>query len=626
MVGSQDSSANQEITQLESKATHVMTGLVRTTMLVLLLADLSSPADAETTWAGGVVAADHPLASQAGLEILELGGNAVDAAVATSFALSVVRPYSCGIGGGGFMLIHEGDIPRGTLLDAANAPEPSGCGPPGFFIDYRERAPAAVTPDYYERLDDPQASLFTGHAVGVPGTVAGLLLALERFGKLDRATVMAPAIRLAEEGYEVDRHYLLEAAEAGEWIEEDPEVRPARHRFLWDRFLKRGEIAPGDRIRLPEQAAALRLIAEEGADAFYRGPIGEAIVEAVAAAGGPMTSEDLGAYEPGRGVALIGEFRGRMLLTMPPPSSGGVAMIQALEMLERYEATRGVRLEQLGHNRPGYVHLVAEAMKHVFADRAEWFGDPLFVKVPVARLTDEDYIAERAALIDPYRTQPMESYGSHPPPPDDHGTSHICVIDQWGGAVSCSETINLPFGSGIAVDRFGFLLNNELDDFTTMRGQANAFGLRQSDRNRPAPGKRPLSSMSPTIVLGWRGRVDLIAGGSGGPRIITGTLQVILNALVFGMSAAEAVASPRFHHQWSPDLLALEPAKGSDGLPLTTIGDELRAKGHEVVEARSVGVVQLIVRAGGGFGAASDPRKGGAPAGRFLGAPAVPSR
>jgi gamma-glutamyltranspeptidase/glutathione hydrolase len=581
---------------------------MRSTPKVLPLAALaiavSSPVSASPgsrPWRGGAVAADHSAASDAGVEILELGGNAVDAAVATSFCLSVVRPYSCGIGGGGFMLIYLRQADANSRAIA---------------IDYRERAPQAITPYHFEQLGDSLASQFTGHAVCVPGTVAGLLHALERYGTMDRGAVLAPAIRAAEAGFAVDRHYLQAAGELLPWFTADP-VRRSRHRFVWERFLKAGKIAEGDSIRLPEQAQALKLIAEQGIKAFYGGPLGEAIVEAVAAAGGVMAAGDLSAYEPVSTQPLAGDFHGFKLLTMPPPSSGGVATLEVLKILERYEASGGIRIETLGHNRAAYVHLVAEAMKHAFADRAEWFGDADFVDVPLDELLDDGYLRGLAARIHPDRTQLATAYGSIAPPPDDGGTSHFCVIDQHGNGVSCTETINLHFGSRIAVDRFGFVLNNEMDDFTTVRRQPNAFNLMQSERNLPAPGKRPLSSMSPTILLSDDGRVKLMAGGSGGPRIITGVLQVILNAVVFGMPADQAVASPRFHHQWWPDRLDLEPApeKGSAG-PLAPIESELRAKGHEVGTAKDVAAIQLILGLDGGYDGASDPRKGGRPAGR----------
>jgi gamma-glutamyltranspeptidase/glutathione hydrolase len=540
------------------------------------------------------VAADHTVASEAGAEILRRGGNAVDAAVATSFALSVVRPYSCGIGGGGFMIIHfNGDPTHGTRSVA---------------INYREMAPAAVTADYYEKHPDPKASTRGGGAVGVPGTVAGLLYALEHYGTLDRATVLAPAIRAAEEGFIVDEHYLLANADQITWFHED-DARKTRFRFVWERFLKQGQVKLGDRITLPEQASALRLIAQHGADAFYKGRIAIEILHAVRRDGGPMRAEDLLNYEVAQVQPLRFEALGHTFLTMPPPSSGGVALAQALGILQRRRGDLGPRA-----NAPQYVHVTSEAFKHAFADRARWMGDPSQVDVPVGALLADSYLDERAKMIDPRRARDVEAYGTVPP--DDAGTSHFCVIDGRGNAVACTETINLEFGSMLAVDKFGFCLNNEMDDFTTKRGQANAFGLVQSARNLPAPGKRPLSSMTPTIVLDKDGRVVMIAGASGGPRIITGTMQAMLGVLLFDMDASAALALPRFHHQWMPNALLLERAWHREASADGTVA-QLESRGHKVEATGSVGNVQLIRRdrKSNSWDAACDPRKGGRPAG-----------
>ncbi len=496
-------------------------------------ASATAPADG-SRFARAAVAADHTIASQAGAEILRKGGNAVDAAVATSFCLSVVRPYSCGIGGGGFMVIHFNDDPRHGTQSVA--------------INYRETAPMAVEADFYEKAGTAaDASTRGGSAVGVPGTVAGLLYALEHFGTLDRATVLAPAIRAAEEGFEVDEHYMLAVSDQIKWFDLDAS-RKKRFAFVWERFLRRGNVNVGDRITLPEQAAALRLIALEGPDAFYRGKIALEILSAVRRDGGPMRAQDLLGYEVARVRPLRYEALGHAFLTMPPPSSGGVAMAQTLGVLER-------RREDLGKrpNTADYVHVASEGLKHAFADRARWMGDPAKVDVPVERLLSASYLRDRAAAIDVERARDVEAYGTVPP--DDAGTSHFCVVDGRGNAVACTETINLEFGSMLAVDAYGFCLNNEMDDFTTRRGQANAFGLRQSERNLPSPGKRPLSSMTPTIVLDRGGDVVMIAGASGGPRIITGTMQAMLNVLLFGMDATGALAAPRFHHQWMPNVL-----------------------------------------------------------------------
>jgi len=590
--------------------------------VVSIACSLPASADAEPVHRGGVVAADHEMASQAGLAMLEAGGNAVDAAVAASFCLSVVRPMSCGIGGGGFMLVH--------LQDDPNTPEVE---PVTIAIDHRETAPAGVEADYFERMDDPLASRFGGAAIATPGTVRGLLLALERWGSLDRATVLRPAIEAAQRGFTVDAYYADMARDLTGWFEQAPE-RQGEYDFVWERFLKEGAVQEGDTIRLPEQALALRMIARDGAAAFYEGEIAEAIAEAAQDAGGRLSRRDLREYEPRLRDALRGEYRGATILTMPPPSSGGVATLQALGIIKRLEADRGSPLGSQGLVSAEYAHMLIEAWKHAFADRARWMGDPDFAEVPVQRLLSDGYLRELADRFDPAATQPAEAYGSSPTPPDDAGTSHLSVVDAFGNAVACTQTINLSFGSRVAVEDYGFCLNNEMDDFTTRRGEANAFGLRQSDANLPASGKRPLSSMSPTIALGADGLPVVVAGASGGPRIITATMQALLNVLIFDMTAREAVEAPRFHHQWKPDFVLLEP-----GLALPRSGEmEMTAKemvdmmnrvervsdfrrglerrGHRLGDVAGIGVVQLIERAEGGYRAASDPRKGGAPAGR----------
>ncbi|MHC4129074.1 MAG: gamma-glutamyltransferase [Planctomycetota bacterium] len=562
-------------------------------VVLLLLVCLTAPGvDAragDVVYERAAVAADHVVASRAGLEMLKRGGNAVDAAVAASFCLSVVRPYSCGIGGGGFMLIYR--------------PGDGGAGPLAVAIDYRETAPAAVGPAYFVGLADGAASRAGHSASGVPGTVAGLLWALEHFGTLDRGTVLAPAIRAAEQGVAVDASHVEAAGRLAQRLAEAPHLRPAAA-SLWGQLCLAGEIEVGDPVRNPGQARALRLIAEHGRDGFYRGPVARAITECMAANEGTITAADLAAYHVRVTEPLRGGFRGLEVLSMPPPSSGGLALLQVLGIVER-------RLDDiaLDHNRPSYVHLLAEAMKHAFADRAAWLADPDFVDVPVRRLLSATYLDGRAASIDPGRTHEPRHYGSTAAVVEDGGTSHLSVIDGAGMAVACTETINLVYGSLVAVPGFGFALNDQMDDFTTRPGQPNAFGLRQSERNLPAPGKRPLSSMAPTILLA-EGRPVVVAGASGGPRIITGTLQCILNCVLYDMTPRQAVAAPRFHHQWLPDVLEFE-AQWTDEPTITRLED----LGHRAGRRDDVGIVQLIRAGPDGIRAASDPRKGGAPAG-----------
>lgn len=568
-------------------------------------APTSAPTPHAATFARYAVAADHPLASAAGAEILAKGGNAVDAAVATSFALAVVRPFSCGLGGGGFMVIALPDNPNTPAKD----------DPVRLAINYRETAPAAVGPDFYTKLvaDRPDASTRGATAAGIPGTVAGLLSALGRFGTLDRAAVLAPAIRLARAGFTADRAYIAAAESRLRLFENNPAYQK-RFAFLWNTYLHAGKIAIGDLIRNPDQAQTLELIARDGAAAFYTGPIARAIASAAQADGGSITPEDLAGYQPADAAPLQITFEKRTFLTMPPPSSGGLALAQTLGILERANLRRFVN-QPGAEPTPQFVVIVVEAFKHAFADRAEWLGDPAFVGVPTDKLLAPEYLDARAKLVDVARTHGPDHYGTRAAPPnDDAGTSHLSVIDAAGGAVACTETINLEFGSMLAVEPFGFLLNNQMDDFTTSPGQPNAFGLTQSDRNLPAPGKRPLSSMSPTIVLDADGTVKAVAGASGGPRIITGTTLALLYALVLEHPAAQAVAEPRIHHQWLPNILEVEsnfPGKLS-GLPTAMW---LRKLGHEVRTPTRECAVQLIVRTPRGLEAASDPRKGGSPAG-----------
>ena len=542
------------------------------------------------------VAADHPIASLAGYEMLEHGGNAVDAAVAASFTLSVVRPYSCGIGGGGFMVIHDPATPAND-------------DPKSVVLNYRETSPAAVGPEYYVKLDDPIASRFGVHAAGVPGTVEGLLYALETYGTLDRATVLAPAIRAAEHGFAADANFVSAVQSIQQKFVEHPQLK-SQLGTIWTDVCRGGELKTGDIITNRPQANALRLIAQHGRAGFYEGEVANAIVEVMQQYGGPMTRADLSSYQLVTSQPLQGQFREFEVLAMPPPSSGGIAIMQMFTMLEdRYDT-----LGSLSVNNASYVHLITETMKHAFADRAEWLADAAFVDVPTDALLSPAYLEAKAWSIDLQQTLQPADYGSRRPPNDDAGTSHISVIDRDGMAVACTETINLEFGSLVEVPGFGFALNNEMDDFTTIPGQPNAFGLTQTDRNLPEPGKRPLSSMSPTIVL-RDGQPMIIAGASGGPRIITGTMQAMLNSIMFGDNAGQAIARPRFHHQWQPDILRLE-AGWDDG----RLMEQLEYRGHEIGDVPSVGNVQMIVIEIDEDGtriihAASDPRKGGIPAG-----------
>ena len=534
----------------------------------------------------GAVAADHAVASEAGVEMLRRGGNAIDAAVATSFTLAVTDPFSCGLGGGGFMVVV---LPDGTAAA----------------LDYREAAPAGMTADWY--VDRPStASRYGGGAVGVPGTVAGLWAAHERWGVLPWKSCLEPAIRAATSGVKVGGPWLG----AMEWVasvrEEHPELT-VTSQWIWDHLCGGGSLKRGDVIRQPQLAALLHMIGVNGPAAFYEGVVASDVARTVQNAGGVLDRSDLHRYgadwaEPLTSTVVLDRYT---MLSMPPPSSGGVAMQQILGMLDR----RMEDLPRVTRQSPMWWHLLVESMRSAFADRARFGADGTHVAVPVLDMVHPSALDTAAAAI-PLDHARTSADACVLPPPDDAGTSHFCVYTADGMAVSCTETINLLFGSLLAVPQWGIVLNNEMDDFATQPGKANAFGLVQSDRNAPAPGKRPLSSMSPTIVL-EDGRVRLLAGASGGPRIINGTLQVMLNVLLFDMSPEAALAADRLHHQWMPDVVQFEEAWADD-----TVIEAMKAMGHATKRRPTVGKVQLIeVLRTGEMRPASDPRKEGASAG-----------
>lgn len=528
----------------------------------------------------GAVAADHHLASRAGAEMLARGGNAVDAAVAASFTLAVVRPYSCGLGGGGFMVIHLPDDPTH--------------GPVSTAINYRETSP--VGPDSFETTGS--SSTIGGSAVAVPGTISGLLHALDTYGTLDRRVVLRPAIRAAIDGFRADAHYVQAASGLIERFDRNPEWKE-RFPLVWRTYLLEGRVAEGDTIVNPELARALAACFFWGLDSDAEKLLRRAISEAVEHDGGVMPLSVLEAYRPTELPplrVLVGDFE---LLCMPPPSSGGTTIAQTLAIMNMLGMDPRDPIDTDEQR-----HRFVEALRHAFADRSRWLADPAFAPVPVEAMLAPANIARMADLIGDRALGP-DVYGTHDALPDDSGTSHLSAVDRWGGAVACTETINLEFGSLLGVPGYGIVLNNEMDDFTTVRGRANAFGLTQSDRNLPEIGKRPLSSMSPTIVL-ESGRVSVVVGASGGPRIITGTAQVLLASLS-GSDAGDAVAGPRIHHQWMPDRVEVEPESGW--------ADGLRARGHTVLERPAGSNVQVIRRLGEKWQAASDPRKGGRPAG-----------
>lgn len=539
-----------------------------------------------------VVAADHPAASEAGVEVLRQGGNVVDAAVAVSFALSVVRPESSGIGGGGFMIIWNAERQEAVALD------------------YRERAPAAATSDMFTRRGaagaDPPPSEKGGLAVAVPGEVAGLCYALDHYGTLDRRTVLAPAIRLARGGVVIDNQMRTSQQGALAAFTRHADYRE-QFPVLLELYLNGGQPWPDETFRSP-LAEVLERIAEHGPDGFYRGAVADAIVDEVVRRGGIITRDDLARTAPIVRRPLEGRLADCRLITMPPPSSGGVALLETLQILAAYESAHPESvLDKLGHNSAAYVHLVTEAMKHAFADRAEFLGDTDFAEVPVQRLIDPAYAATLAARIDAGKTFDSTAYGRYVPPRD-AGTSHFSIVDAAGNAVACTETINTGYGSYVVVPKYGIVMNNEMDDFAAVPGQPNAFGLIQSAANAVEPEKKPLSSMTPTILV-RNGKAVYVAGASGGPRIITATLQVLLNMSRFDMSPAEAVAAPRFHHQWLPDELLLEePLK-------TALTEAVEQRGHRVAGRGNLAAAQAAALGKDALFGGSDPRKGGRPAG-----------
>jgi gamma-glutamyltranspeptidase/glutathione hydrolase len=520
----------------------------------------------------GLVVSDSQLAVKAGTEMLDRGGNAIDAAVATAFALGVLDPASSGVGGGGFMVIYEAKDRRAHALD------------------FRETAPEAARADLYAKAGKPVPSLSVtgGLAVAVPGQVAGLLQATKRFGTLPLQVLMAPAILYAVQGVPLD-----------------PTLRYAIDRQLGNMrkfpelgrvFLAKNEVPPeGEVMRQPELADTLKAIASQGGDVFYQGWIAQSIAETVRKEGGVLSLDDLKNYKPVWREPLIGSYRKRTVIAMPPPSSGGIALIQMLGVLE------GHQLQNIPHNSATYLHLLAEVMKHAFADRAQYLGDPDFVKTPLQMLTSKEYTAWVRGRISSVKTHPAKYYGLANLKTEQGGTTHFSVLDRFGNAVACSLTINTRFGSKVLVPKTGIVLNNEIDDFF-IHASGNTYGLVGNEANSIQPRKRPLSSMAPTIILEGD-RPALIIGGSGGPRIISGTLQTILNVLDFQMPAQQAVDSPRIHHQWSPDELNVEAALSPE------TKKSLERRGHTIRERSVLGLVQAIVAKKGKIAGAVDPRK-----------------
>ena len=529
----------------------------------------------------GMVASQEAVATKVGVAILEKGGNAIDAAIATGFALAVTLPRAGNLGGGGFMMIHKAATGETDALD------------------YREKAPAAATRDMFLGEDgepDNQKSRFSGLAIGVPGTVAGFAAAFEKHGSgnVTWEELIAPSIALAEDGIEVTPDLSSSLAARIKRLGKDPATA--------DIFFKAGIVPylPGETLKQSDLAKTLRLIAEKGATGFYQGDVAEKIAAKVKASGGGMTVEDLAAYEPVWRTPVTGAYRGYEIASMPPPSSGGVHIVQILNMLEAYP------MREYGLNSADSIHVMAEAKRRAYADRSKYLGDPDYSDIPVNGLTDPAYAAGLAQSIDMGAvTASTDVAPGNPIPYESNETTHYSVVDKDGNAVSNTYTLNFSYGVGLTADGTGVLLNNELDDFSAKPGSANAYGLIGGTANAVEGGKRPLSSMSPTLVF-KDGGLFLVTGSPGGSRIITTTLQIILNVIDHQMNIAEATAAPRVHHQWFPDEIRIEEGLSPDTIRI------LESRGHKIALKNVMGSTQSIMKVNGVLAGASDPRRQGA--------------
>lgn len=532
----------------------------------------------------GVVVAHDLEACEAGIKILKAGGNAVDAAVAVTYALAVTHPQAGNLGGGGFMMIQMADGRKAAL-------------------DYREMAPGAAHRDMF--LDDSGKvaagkSIQGGLAVGVPGTVAGMQLALDEYGSMRRSKVMKPAIHLAKKGF----HIPYDLAYSFGWLNQAAADFDETRRI----FCRNGDLyQPGDLFKQPDLAKTLKLIQKKGNSGFYEGAVAQALVKSSTEYGGTFTPEDLANYIPKLREPAVGNYRGFEVLSMPPPSSGGIALIFMLNMLEH------MSFDSIGWHSADHIHMLAEVEKRAYADRSVWLGDPDFFEVPTEKLLSSAYAYLRMKDYKPTSATPSDSIyplndselanittARH----ESEETTHFSVVDQWGNAVSVTTTLNWSFGSYVTVEGFGFLLNNEMDDFSAKPGTPNSFGLIGNEANAIQPKKRMLSSMTPTIV-NKDGKVVLVLGSPGGSTIITSVLQVINNMVDYGMALQDAVNAPRFHHQWRPDVIQYGPrAISADTAEL------LRQMGYELKPRSAYGEVNAISkdRIFGGWVGAPDYR------------------
>jgi gamma-glutamyltranspeptidase/glutathione hydrolase len=551
---------------------------IRRFLAVIAVSALAAAAREPVRARRAMVVAQEPNATDTGVAVLKSGGNAIDAAVAVAFALAVTHPVAGNLGGGGFLLVRFSDG-RST------------------FFDFRERAPDAASRDMY--LDShgnlTDASVIGWRAAGVPGTVRGLEMAHKKFGRRPWAELVRPAIDLAARGFELSFAQARSLRGAEKLLGRFPD---SRRIFLNDgRYFE-----PGERLYQPELAATLQRIARDGSRGFYEGETARLLAEAMQANGGHITAGDLRRYEAVERMPLTGTYKGYEVVTAPPPSSGGVGLLQMLGVLEP------TGYEKAGAGSAAAIHYVAEAMRRYYADRSEHLADPGFHRVPVKGLLDAGYVSRLRGSIDPARATPSSDIraGAFQAEPAD--TTHFSILDAEGNAVALTYTINGSYGSGVTAPGLGFLLNNEMDDFSAKPGAPNLFGLIQGEANAIQPRKTPVSSMTPTILARDRKPV-LVVGAPGGSRIITGVTQVILNVVDFGMNVQRAIDAPRFHHQWQPDKLYLE-----DGFSPDTV-DLLRSRGHAIDRIQNVAIVEAIAVHNGWLEGGSDGRGHGKAAG-----------
>jgi len=534
----------------------------------------------QPVWAAnGMVSSVNNLATDVGVDILKQGGNAIDAAVAVGFALAVTHPRAGNLGGGGFMVIHI----------AAKNEQPAE----NVTIDYREMAPSKAYADLYLDIKGnviPEMSLYHGASSGIPGSVMGMELALKTYGTMPLTQVMKPAIKLAEKGfvvsYDLWKSLKNKNDRLGKW--------PSSKKIFYD---KNGDaIAVGELLVQNDLARTLKMISKKGSKGFYQGEIAEKITKSVNQAGGIFSVKDFANYRAVIRKPVSNSYRGYRVYSMPPPSSGGIHLVQILNILENAD------IAQMGHNSAATIHEMVEAMKHAYADRSEYLGDPDFYDVPTALLTSKAYAKEIYNKIDPNAATPSDNIkpGKLVPYESDQ-TTHYSVMDRWGNAVSTTTTLNSSYGSGLVAEGTGVLMNNEMDDFSSKPGVPNTYGLLGGEANAIAPGKRPLSAMTPTIVT-KDGRPFLITGTPGGSRIITTTLQVVMNVIDHHMNIAEAGAASRIHHQWYPDEIRIERGLNIDTIRL------LEMLGHKISLQEAMGSTQSIMKTEQGIFGASDPR------------------